>query len=148
MGDGSAHSLTTHSLSTDSREPSIQQVRQAAIRYAEVMPEKIQGWRNRAVWRNFFPRFTLGLDRDKDQTIASSTSGGKTTFTVGPEDESFGLDLGFTWDLANLVWNPDQTSIDTRSRLMVQLRQDLLEEVTRLYFERKRLRLEFQGRPT
>ena len=130
------------------RGPAIQEVQEAAIRYAEVMPEKIQRWRSRAVLRNFFPRLTLGMNRDRDQTIVSATSGGKTSFTVGPEDKSLSLNLGFTWDLANLIWNPDQTSIDTRSRLTVQLRQEVLEEVTRLYFEWKRLGLEFEGNPT
>jgi len=120
----------------------------AAIRYAEVMPDKIRGWRAGAMWRNWLPKFTVSLDRSRNQTIASATSSGKTTFSVGPEDESYKVGFGFTWDFANLVWNPDQISIDNRSRLMVQLRQDILEEVTRLYFERKRLLAEFQGNPT
>lgn len=128
--------------------PTIREVQQVAIRYAEVMPEKIERWRSGAFWRNFLPKFTVELDRDRDQTIASSTSGGKTSFSVGPEDESVSLDFGFTWNLADLVWDPAQTSIDVRSRLMVQLRQDLLEEVTRLYFERKRLMSEFEANPT
>jgi hypothetical protein len=49
--------------------------------------------------------------------------------------------------LGELVWNNDQTSIDTRSRLMVQLRDDVLNEVTRLYFERKRLQAELLHSP-
>lgn len=130
------------------REPTIQEVQRAAIRYAEVRPEKISRWRTLSQLRNFIPRLTLGLDRDRNRTIASSTSAGKTTFTVGPEDESLSLDFGFTWDLTNLLWDPAQTSIDVRSRLMVQLRRDVLEEVTRLYFERRRLLAEFDAHPT
>jgi len=129
-------------------EPTIRQVQLAAARYAEVMPQKIRRWRTLAQLRNFIPRFTLGLDRDRDTTVASSTSNGKTNFTVGPDDESTSLDFGFTWDLANLVWDPAQTSIDVRSRLMVQLRQDILEEATKLYFERRRLMAEFGSHPT
>lgn len=129
-------------------EPTVREVQRAAIRYAEVMPEKIGRWRTLAQLRNLIPRFTVGLDRDSDTTIASSSSAGKTTFTVGPQDESVSLDFGFTWDLANLVWDSAQTSIDTRSRLMVQLRKEVLENVTQLYFERQRLRAEFQANPT
>jgi len=135
--------LARQGLETFAGEPAIAEVQAAAIRYAEVMPEKIQTWRTRAAWRAWIPSFTLGLDRDVDTTIGSSSSGGKTTFTVGPEDRSLSLDFGFTWDLADLVWNPDQTSIDVRSRLMVQLRGDVLDEVTRLYFERRRLQVEY-----
>jgi hypothetical protein len=131
-----------------SEGPSIQEVQEAAIRYAEVQPEKIQDWRRRAAWRSWLPELTLGLDRDSDRTVVSSTSGGKTTFSVGPEDRSVSLDVGLQWDLADFIWNPDQTAIDVRSRLMVQLRQEILDEVTRTYFERKRLLAEFQGNPT
>ncbi len=135
-------------LKSLSAEPSIRQVQEAAIRYAEVDPEKILRWRKTAAWRTWLPKFTLHLDRDRSQTIASSSSQGKTTFSVGPEDESFRLGFDFTWDLANFIWNPDQISIDARSRLTTQLRQDLLEEVTKVYYERRRLLLEFQGSPT
>jgi len=47
-----------------------------------------------------------------------------------------------TWNLGEYVWNYHQTSIDVRSRLMVQLRNDILDQVTKLYFERLRLKYE------
>jgi hypothetical protein len=131
-----------------SSEPAVRELHQAAIRYAEVGPEKIRRWRTGAVFRNLLPKFTVSLDRDRNRTIASSTSAGKTTFTVGPEDESLSVDFDFTWDLANLIWNTDQTSIDVRSRLTVLTRQKILEEVTQAYFERQRLLLEFKAQPT
>ena len=131
-----------------SGEPSIQEVQKAAIRYAEVMPEKIRNWRRGAVWRNWIPKFSLNLDQNRNKTVVSSTSAGKTTFSVGPKDESVSVGFGFTWDLANFIYNPDQTGIDVRSRLVVQLRRDILEEVTRLYFERRRILNEFRNNPT
>jgi hypothetical protein len=44
-----------------------------------------------------------------------------------------------------LVWNDAQTSIDVRSRLMVELRDDILDEVTKLYFERIRVKMELNN---
>ena len=41
-----------------------------------------------------------------------------------------------------MIWNPDQTSIDSRSKLMVELREDVLDQITRLYFERRRVQQE------
>ncbi len=127
--------------------PSIQQVQQEAIRYAEVDPRKISTWRTRAGWSGWMPKVSLNFDRDKNRTIASATAGGKTTFSVGPEDQSARFGVDFSWQLGDLIWNPNQTVIDARSRLMVQLRQGILEEVTRLYFERKRLEAEFAAHP-
>jgi hypothetical protein len=50
-----------------------------------------------------------------------------------------------SWDLSELIWNEDQTSIDTRSRLMVQLRDDILDEVNKTYFERIRVKMELDS---
>ena len=47
----------------------------------------------------------------------------------------------------HLIWNTDQTSIDTRSKLMVELRDDIMNEVTRTYFERRRIQIELLSSP-
>lgn len=131
-----------------SPEPTLREVHLAAVRYAEVAPEKIRRWRWLAQLRNFVPRFSVDIDRDRSSTISSLSSKGERLFFVGPERRDTSIDFGFTWDLANFVWDPAQTSIDARSRLMVKLRNEILEEVTELYFERKRLRAEFEANPT
>ena len=124
-------------------EPSVRQIQQRAIKYAEVHPEKISGWRRSAMLAAFMP--TLSLSYDKNVYGSGSTNTADSTEPkrygtayVGPRD--WGIDL--SWNLSELLWNPDQTSIDSRSKLMVELRDDILDEVTRLYFERRRLQIE------
>ena len=46
-----------------------------------------------------------------------------------------------SWEIGDLIWSADQTSIDVRSKLMVELRDDIVNEVTRTYFERRRLQV-------
>lgn len=130
-------------------EPSIQDVQRLAVDYAEVHPNKIRQWRAQAKKRAWLPSFSVGLDSDHNLTRADSvwgtyTGGGQTY--IGPDDKTIynnlGWDVSLSWDLGDLVWNPDQTSIDSRSKLMVELRQDILDQITRLYFERRRLQLE------
>ncbi len=123
-------------------EPSILELQRAAIRYTEVNPDKIVNWRRQAAFKAFLPEVSVGYDKDIYRTIASSTSGGKTTFTIGPDDESYGWDVSLKWDLGDLIYNDDQTSIDSRSKLMVQLRNDVLTQLNQAYFERKRLQAE------
>lgn len=147
-GIDAPHDAREGSRLLSSAGPPIAAVHAAAVRYAEVHPGKISRWRTLARLRSLVPSFTLGLDRDRDTNIVSSTAQGVTRFTAGPERETLSLDFGFTWDLADLLWSTDQTAIDVRSRLMVQLRQEVLEETTRLYFERKRLLAEFAGHPS
>jgi len=70
-----------------------------------------------------------GGTKDPDQYIA------------GPNDWDKDFDIDLTWDLGDILFSPSQTSIDVREKLMVELRDELVSEVTRLYFERRRLQL-------
>ncbi|MDH4101410.1 MAG: hypothetical protein OEV28_12650, partial [Nitrospirota bacterium] len=131
-------------------EPTIIEMQEAAIRYAEVHPEKIEGWRKAAERKAWLPDLRVGYDQSKDWqsgTYFYSTS----TVKYKDDDITRGRDSGWsvslTWELGDLIWNNDQTSIDTRSRLMVQLRDDVLNEVTRLYFERRRLQIDLHLSP-
>ena len=66
---------------------------------------------------------------------------------VGPDEVSNNLDLSVSWELGDLIWSDDQTNIDVRSRLMVQLRNDILDDLRRAYYERKRLLFELAMNP-
>ena len=119
--------------------PSILEVQRMAIDYAEVSPEKIKKWRSGAKWKALMPRLSLGFSESLDDNIDIYKSSTKSYVIRGPRERGTDWDIDLTWDLSDLVWNDAQTSIDVRSKLMVQLRDEVLEEVTRLYFERKRL---------
>ncbi len=121
-------------------EPTIAQVREVAIRYAEVQPEKIARWRQQAHWKALLPTFSVDYDRNQNTYIASSvTTTGTRAFKTDDPSKKAGLSL--KWNLGDLIWNSDQTSIDARSRFTTQLREDLVDEITRSYFERRRLQL-------
>ena len=93
-----------------SHEPTIREVQNAAIEYAEVNPDKIKNWRKHAKFKAFLPEFSL----DYDKTITYDS--GVDRYYIGPSD--WGASV--KWDLGEIIWNPDQTSIDVRSKLMVQ----------------------------
>ena len=130
-------------------EPGIHEVHRMAIEYAEVSHEKIKDWRRQARQRAWLPSLDIGVDGDRDWSSSDSIWGSYTNggqHYVGPDDKTRGEDIGWdaslSWDLADLVWSSDQTTIDSRSKLMVELREDILNEVTRLYFERRRNQIE------
>jgi len=139
----SAHEL----LSNFVNEPTITQVQEVAIRYAEVHPKKIQHWRRQAALQALLPVVDLGWDRKR----SLDTNVDKGTFPkfqlLETEDRNAGFDFSVKWELGNLIWNDDQTSIDVRSKLMVQLRDDIVNEVTRTYFERRRLQMALLTEP-
>ncbi|MFH1594551.1 MAG: hypothetical protein ABID09_07650 [Candidatus Omnitrophota bacterium] len=138
------NALCEHVISDMIVEPTVDEVRTMAINYAEVHPDKIREWRRGARMRAMFPKVSFGIDRSLSDTYEIYTSSTRSYWTLGPEDKTEGWDLNFSWDLADLVWNESQTSIDVRSKLMVQLREDIVDQVIRLYFERLRLQSELK----
>jgi len=126
-------------------EPGIREVQEMAVEYAEVSPKKIKSWRRGAAWKALLPKLSVGFSESRDDNVEIYKNSSLSYIVEGPReiDNDWGVDL--SWDLSDLIWNDAQTSIDVRSKLMVQLREDILEEVTRLYFERKRLLTEISG---
>jgi len=136
-------------------EPKIGEIQKAAVRYAEVEPEKIKEWRRLAAKRALLPSLSVGIDRDNNRTTSSSIWGiygnGSTPgrYYIGPDDQTRyknkNYSISLTWQLGDLIYSDDQTSIDVRSRLTTQLRGDILDEVTKLYFERLRVKMELDN---
>ena len=130
-------------------EPSIAEVQNAAIQYAEVHPDKINQWRAAAAKKAFLPTLSAHTAATTDQNVDIDRGGtaDPDKFIMGPKEKSLDWNVTASWDLGNLIWNDDQTSIDTRSRLMVELRDDILSEVTHFYYERRRLQVEMALSP-
>lgn len=120
-------------------EPTIREVQEAALRYAEVIhPDRIKTLRRNARLEALLPSVSL----DYDKTVYGSTS--REFAYAGPRD--WGLSL--SWDVGDLVFNSQLRLLNgSDGRLMVQLRDDILNEVTRLYYERRKLQTELILRP-
>ena len=124
-------------------EPSARETHKHVIQYANVTNGKIKRWHAESRLAGFLPTFSFGKNLDRNTSV--STYSGK--FITGPEDVSKGWDAGVDWDLGNVIYSSDQTSIDSREKLMVELRNDLLSEATRIYYERRRLQIDLVFMP-
>jgi len=132
-------------------EPEIRELQQAAIKYSEVNPEKISQWRKLAAKKALLPELGIGLERNSTDLwhweSGSSAIGQSGDDLLRRGKDNLDWDVTLRWDLGELIWNADQTSIDVRSKLMVELRNDILDEVNKLYFERLRVKSELDNLP-
>jgi photosystem II stability/assembly factor-like uncharacterized protein len=130
-------------------EPKINLVQQAAIAYAEVSPEKIKKWRKQAAKKAFFPVVSVGLERDSSDLwhweSGSTAIGQSGDDLLRKGKDNIDWDVRLSWNLGEIIWNDDQAAIDVRSKLMVELRDDILDQVNKLYFERLRVKMELAG---
>jgi hypothetical protein len=141
--------LPRHIKEKFKNEPSVTDVQRAAIKYAEVHPEKIESWRKSAAKKALFPKISTNVGNNVTDfwhwETGSSTRAYDDVLMKG--DQALEWSVGASWDLGEMIWNSDQTSIDVRSRLMVELRDDILDDVTRLYYERRRLQVDMLTSP-
>jgi len=131
------------------QEPTIREVQRSAIRYANVSNGKIKRWHAASRMRAFLPdvSFKKGLDIGNNIQMDRGSTSKPDFFTQGPDDRDKSTDISLSWDLGDMLFSSSQTSIDSREKSMVGLRDEILSEVTRLYFERRRLRLELLANP-
>ncbi len=120
-----------------SMEPSAREIHKRVITYADVANSKIKRWHAESRLAGLLPSFSFGKSLDRGASI--STYSGK--YITGPEDVSKGWDADVSWDLGDTLYSSSQTSIDSREKMMVELRNDLLSEATRIYYERRRLQI-------
>lgn len=120
-------------------EPSVSDVQKMAVIYADVHPDKIKRWHRQSRLKAFVPTLSTGIDRSATDLMHWDTGGTPDVLSKGRDFIDW--DVNLSWNLGDMVWSSDQTSIDSRSKLMVELREEVLDQVTRIYFERRRLQV-------
>lgn len=138
--------LKSFSVISDN-EPAFKELQQAALKYGDVSPDKIRRWQRESRLKALVPKVRVGTYKHVATNYEIYTSATRDYVTTGPDDVTNGLDMSVSWDLAGLIWSDDQTNIDVRSRLTTQLRNDILDDLRRVYYERKRLQFEMMANP-
>ncbi|HRK61459.1 MAG TPA: hypothetical protein PLY88_02780 [Candidatus Omnitrophota bacterium] len=130
-------------------EPSARDIHKRVIRYSDTGNGKIKRWQAQSRVAALLPNVSAGKDWGTSNNIDLDRAGTNDPdrFIDGPWDRDRGADIGFSWDLGNFIFSSSQTSIDSRSKLMVDQRNDLLSEATRLFYERRRLQAEIVYAP-
>lgn len=126
-------------------DPPVLAVQRAALAYLELRGDPARAMRRGVRLRGLFPVVTLEAakrrDRDEgwsyDEAFISGAYHQLRDRDDGRErDEEVGVRL--SWDLGDAVYNPEQVDVSTEARRLLELRDDVLDEVNQLYFDRQR----------
>ncbi len=131
-------------------EPSARDIHKRVIRYSDTGNGKIKRWHAQSRVAALLPSLSAGKDWGTSNNIDLDRAGTNDPdrFIEGPWDKDRGADISASWDLGDFIFSSSQTSIDSRSKLMVDQRNDLLSEATRLFYERRRLQAEIIHSPS
>jgi hypothetical protein len=135
-------------------DPPLEAVRRAALAYLDLGAPRLRRLRRGAERRGWLPTVALRLDRDRDRSRRDDfdeafVSGGLRSLVDRQDDRgaSFGASLSLEWDLGDVLYHPESVDVSRETRELVELRDDVLDEIHHLYFERRRVLLELLALP-
>lgn len=134
------------------REPGIVEVQQAALRYVDLGPERMRALRRGVDRRGWLPTLELGGGWGDDRSSGWSAD---ETFTYGSlhhlqgfdggRKRSFDVEASLKWNLGDLAYNADAVDVSKETRAVIELRDEVLDQVDQLYYERRRVLLELSS---
>jgi hypothetical protein len=84
---------------------------------------------------------------DEDEVVFSSGLRHELLDTQSDHDRDWEASLALTWELGDVMYHAESIDVAKESREWVELRDEVLDEVNQLYFERRRVLLELAGSP-
>ena len=135
------------------REPAVEDVQKASLRFFKVHPEKVAGYRSGAKWKALMPDLELIFNNEygtNDRYLYDYLYKGRYPAPYGTctgadcwptKDEetvkraSLSLGVRAHWSLDRLIFNAEILDVSS----LVGVQEGLLREITSLYFTRRRL---------
>ncbi len=134
------------------REPTINQVQQAALDYANLHPEVFASMSTRSRVRGLLPEVRVLLTKDDDEESRSvarfdqtGAAGERTGYDTIQDDLQVRGEA--RWRFGDVVFNNQETAVARENRYSARARQQLLQTITQIYFERRRGQIELLTSP-
>jgi hypothetical protein len=136
-------------------EPSVHQVHVAALRYLDLGPQRIRALQRGVRRRGWLPKFELrgsyggARSRNLDHDEAFTYDAPRLFLDrERKRDRDFDVSAALVWDLPDIAYHPESIDVSKEAREIIELRDDVLDEITQLYFERRRVLLQLAGQPS
>lgn len=137
-------------------EPSVNQVHQAALDYANLHPEVFESMRTRSRARGALPELRVQMVSDADEDarsvvrFARDAEGRSVADNISATDTK-GDALRWLGEVrfrfGDVVFNAQETAVARENRYSARARQQLLQAITQVYFERRRAQIELMNAP-
>jgi len=129
------------------QEPTVKEMQEAALKFFQVNPEKVQHYRRAAQWKAIVPdvEFTFNTERTQGNREMIDALYKQFPFKESEDNNRLSMNLGVRahWALSRLVFNEEVLDVAS----LVGIQEGLLREITSLYFTRRRLMTMFALNP-
>ena len=146
-GGGKTYDSVAEVMSEFSSEPDIQATQSMALAYTKTNPELVDGWLRASRQAYMLPKLNLQYEKENDQGLDYEYTIDENGDLLpqldsqdADNDDKFVVKL--EWRLDRLVMSSEQIRVINEAQDIVKLRDKVLDEVTRLYFDRRRLQVD------
>ena len=134
-------------------EPKIQDLHKVALEFTGIPSGKnFQSYRRQARLRNILPEFETSANKGIQNYISiessgkdsyassnSSISSSQDRVNIDRDDNQVNTGMKLSWNLGNLIYDPEINDINTSARVTANIRENILNEITQIYFTRREL---------
>jgi hypothetical protein len=138
-------------LAQFAHEPDVLKVQAMAMTYTKTNPGLVDGWMKASKTAYALPAVTLTYDRDSDDYTTwnyldlngdGTVSSTENEFNTARADNDDGFGVRLAWRLDKLIMSSERIRVINEAQDIVKLRDKVLDEVTRVYFDRRRLQVD------
>lgn len=130
-------------IATLSKEPSLADLRRAALSQADAGREVSERWKRGARFSAILPTLKLGADFSEGRDESLDRYQDDPDRWGADTDRGFGADISLQWKLDRLIFNTDELKVFDELADRAIRRENLTALLISVYFERRRLQLEW-----
>ena len=133
-------------LAEFTNEPTVGEVQSMAMIYSKTNPERIESWLSSVRKAYALPKVNVQYEKELDGSTRYDYLADETGASPVRDYEQIENDdkvvVKLEWRLDKLVMSSEQIRVLNESQKAVKIREQVMDEVTRLYFDRRRLQVE------
>lgn len=140
-------------LSRFEDEPDIGSVQEMVLTYSKTDNRYLESWMRAAKAAAALPQVDVkysygnGLDNDFYYIATDATADAIAQLGTAAVDVDHRAEIRAGWDLNEIVMSSERIRVISETQDIVKLRDKVLDEVTRLYFDRRRLQVDILLNP-
>ena len=146
-----SYSSVEEVLAQFAHEPDVLKVQALAMDYTKTNPSLVEGWLKASKAAYALPAVPLSYDKDMDEYTTwdyldlnedGKVGSSEHQYNTARADDDQGIGVRLAWRLDKLVMSSERIRVINEAQDIVKLRDKVLDEVTRVYFDRRRLQVD------
>ena len=122
-------------------EPSIREVQKQALKQISREEKKIKSWKSRVRAAAWLPKFKTGVGKNNYEVMAVRQRLGEEKIFNNRNFGNWDFEGKVEWDLEKLLFRKEEVDIQNKSLKIFEEKQDLIENITEAYFERRKAQI-------